>query len=166
MYCCFVIAWLSGLLSWQTCCYMPPSALHLYLTKPLYPPSPPMTEELPPAALCQADRRKAKLIFQFAKADTVQHFQKRIGSRLVEKAEDYQKDYEDSHSAVMYPFSTKLLKVGHHTLSERYCDTCISSPTTYQYIPCSKEAKINKDMNFPKILFVHFLLPTPSMRHA
>lgn len=117
------------------------------------------------ATCCFMPSRQEKSKTDFS-VDTVQHFQKCIGSRLVEKAEDYQKDYEDSHSAVMYPFSTKLLKVGHHTLSERYCDTCISSPTTYQYIPCSIEAKINKDINFPKILFVHFLLPTPSMRHA
>lgn len=47
-----------------------------------------MTEELPPVALCQADGRKAILIFQFAKADIVQHVQKLSGSRLVEKAQD------------------------------------------------------------------------------
>lgn len=87
-YCCFVLAWLSGLLSAQTCCYVPPSALHLHLTKPLDPPSPLMTEELPPVALCQADGRKAILIFQFAKADIVQHVQKCSRSRLVEKAQD------------------------------------------------------------------------------
>lgn len=76
-----------------------------------------MTEELPPVALCQADGRKAILIFQFAKADIVQHVQKCSRSRLVEKAQDsLPEGCVKIHLAVVYPLSTKLLKVGHHPL--------------------------------------------------